>query len=612
VETEEKLKKSEINFRTTLDNMMEGVQVIDFNWRYIYVNEALTRYSRYNTKELLGNTIMELYPGVENTDLYKSLSACLNERKPQRLETEFVFPDGSKSDFELSMRPVPEGIFILSIDITEKKKAEQELKRTNERFELVVAATNDVIWDWNMIADTFWRNKNYYSHFGYDEQSIASDTSAWHNGIHPDDKERVLAGINQCITNKHHFWSDEYRYLKADQTVASVLDCGYILYSNDDQAYRMVGAMLDITARKKAEQDLKKSFEEKEALSERLSIILNTLPATIALLDSKGFIIEVNDAWRNFADANGLTGSAYCIGHNYIEISKNATGNDKKDGKKVAKGITAVLNKEAKEFVFEYPCHSLHEERWFRMVVTPLHHKTYGGVVVMHTDISELRRLEQERLKSKTEEQRKITKAMLQGQEKERNAIGAELHDNVNQILVATKLFLSVGKTDPQKSKEVIGAAISNIQNAIDENRKIAHELVGPDMEAAYFSEELLNLTTKMLGISGIEVSIAADNFREELLDNQRKLAAYRILQEQCTNIVKYAAATKVNVGLDTSDQFFTMRIADDGKGMESGKISNGIGLKNIKGRLSVFNGTATITTSPGNGFVLETQIPLE
>ena len=78
----------------------------------------------------------------------------------------------------------------------------------------------------------------------------------------------------------------------------------------------------DITARKEAEKELNKNFVEKHALAKRMSIILNTLPANIALLDAGGTIVDVNDAWRNFADENGFIGSNYGVGDNYLAVSK--------------------------------------------------------------------------------------------------------------------------------------------------------------------------------------------------------------------------------------------------------------------------------------------------
>jgi len=130
--------------------------------------------------------------------------------------------------------------------------------------------------------------------------------------------------------------------------------------------------------------------------------------------------------------------------------------------------------------VYEYPCHSPQKERWFRMVVSPLLEKEYAGAVVMHVDISELRLLEQARLKSSMEEQKKITLAILQGQEKERNFIGKELHDNINQILAGTKLFLTSAGHKNATVKELIQYPVELLNSAIEEIRALCRNLVSP------------------------------------------------------------------------------------------------------------------------------------
>lgn len=120
------------------DNMIEGVQVIDYGWRYYYVNKSITVQGLSTKVDLLGNTMMEKYPGIEDTEVFKSLQQCMIERIPVEVMSEFDFPDGSKGWFELSVQPVPEGIIILSSDITKLKRTEAELKRKlNERNELL-------------------------------------------------------------------------------------------------------------------------------------------------------------------------------------------------------------------------------------------------------------------------------------------------------------------------------------------------------------------------------------------------------------------------------------------------------------------------------------------
>jgi PAS domain S-box-containing protein len=132
---EETLRESEARFHRTLDSMLEGCQIIDFGWRYLYINDSVARHGQRARAELLGRTMMEVYPGIEETSMFDVLRQCMTERTPQRLENLFYYPDGSSAWFDLSVQPVPEGVFILSIDITDRKRAEQQLSETLFKLE---------------------------------------------------------------------------------------------------------------------------------------------------------------------------------------------------------------------------------------------------------------------------------------------------------------------------------------------------------------------------------------------------------------------------------------------------------------------------------------------
>ncbi|PZR25923.1 MAG: hypothetical protein DI535_16590 [Citrobacter freundii] len=368
----------------------------------------------------------------------------------------------------------------------------------------------------------------------------------------------------------------------------------------------------DITVSKRAELLLKKSAEENRTLAARLSAILNTLPANIALLDEQGTIIDVNESWKRFAEQNSFRGAEYGIGANYLSVSEKAGINDlSSEGDLIAAGISEVLARIRDEFVTEYNCNSLTETRWYRMIVTPLSGQLYRGAVVMHIDISEIKRLEQERLESNLKEQQRIGRAMLKAQEKERTAIGIELHDNVNQILVGTNLLLSHAKNHTDRIRDVLTRAIGNLQQAIHENRKIAHEFVAPDLDTRSMTEQLQLLFEQMLRAVGVAVLVDTTALNEKLLDSDRKFNIYRIAQEQCTNILKHAEATIVNIALTTEEGLFRMCIGDNGKGMEPANKAGGIGLRNIRHRAGLFNGTADIMTAPGEGFELKIELPL-
>ena len=136
--TYETIQDAEKRYRTTLDHMLEGCQIIGFDWKYLYLNEVAIKHSRSTKEELIGKTMIDVYPGIENTEMFQYMNRCMKERTPNQMENKFVYPDGEKKWFTLSIEPVPEGIFILSEDITERKKLQEELNKHHEQLEELV------------------------------------------------------------------------------------------------------------------------------------------------------------------------------------------------------------------------------------------------------------------------------------------------------------------------------------------------------------------------------------------------------------------------------------------------------------------------------------------
>ena len=136
---EKALKEVENRLQISLDSMIEGCQIIDYDWRYVYVNEAVAKQGRKTKEELLGYTMMQVYPGIDRTEMFSHLRNCMTNRVPHQMDNEFTFPDGSKGWFELHIDPVPEGVLILSMDITKNKEIEAELNKYRYRLEEVVA-----------------------------------------------------------------------------------------------------------------------------------------------------------------------------------------------------------------------------------------------------------------------------------------------------------------------------------------------------------------------------------------------------------------------------------------------------------------------------------------
>jgi PAS domain S-box-containing protein len=118
--------------RGTLDAMREGLQILGRDWRYLYVNEAVARHGRRSREELLGRTMLECYPGIEKTPLFATLERCMRERAADVLENEFQYPDGARAWFELRIQPCPEGLLVLSMDVTERKRLLEALTQAEK------------------------------------------------------------------------------------------------------------------------------------------------------------------------------------------------------------------------------------------------------------------------------------------------------------------------------------------------------------------------------------------------------------------------------------------------------------------------------------------------
>lgn len=135
------------------DHMIEGVQIIDREFRYAYVNEAVAKQGKQAREELLGKTMMEKYPGIEHSEVFRLIKTCMADRGYRELINEFDFPDGSKGYFMLRMEAVEEGVLILSFDITDQKNAERIIKNANEQLEEMVRIRTSELMEHRIIIE---------------------------------------------------------------------------------------------------------------------------------------------------------------------------------------------------------------------------------------------------------------------------------------------------------------------------------------------------------------------------------------------------------------------------------------------------------------------------
>ena len=230
-----------------------------------------------DTKEDFLRALTEFEPDIVLSDYnlpqFSGLEA-LRLLKEQNPLLPFILVTGSMTE-EKAVECMKEGVddYILKtslkrlpsavLNALEKKEAEREkakalaaLRESEERFQLVARATNDAIWDWDIVANTVWWSDSVWTLFGYEKGGGRVEPTWWQERLHPEDRDRISSTIPAFIEGGAKFWSEEYRYRREDGSYALVIDRAFILRDDEGKALRMIGSMMDITARRQAEDRL--------------------------------------------------------------------------------------------------------------------------------------------------------------------------------------------------------------------------------------------------------------------------------------------------------------------------------------------------------------------
>ncbi|MGZ5253963.1 MAG: PAS domain-containing sensor histidine kinase, partial [Flavitalea sp.] len=227
------------------------------------------------------------------------------------------------------------------------------------------------------------------------------------------------------------------------------------------------------------------------------------------------------------------------------------------------------------------------------------------------TDLTEMKKLQTQLERERIKQQRTITEVTIRAQEKERIEIGRELHDNINQILTTTKLYIDVAMHEEDLLHEMLQRSMNNISSAIDEIRFLSRSLVPPSLGDIGIEEAIIEMISNLRMSKGILFEFSQDGLNSIDLPADLKLMVFRIVQEQVNNILKHSRATRAEIKLSVTEKLLNITMEDNGIGFDTTKRASGIGLNNIVGRAELHNGTVDVVSSPGNGCMLKVSIPV-
>lgn len=256
------IEESEQRFRSLVQDGSDMIAILNDQGDYKYVSLTSEIILGIPATFFIGKNAFDFIHPDDKAFVFSEFSKIENDKrlvlKPFRFmsaSNEWRWIETIITD--LRKDPSIMGIVANSRDITVKIEAEKALLISNERYRYVTKATSDAIWDWDVADNSLYWGEGFTTLFGFKEPPGFVDISSWISRLHPEDVERVETGIYGVIESKGTNWRAEYRYLREDGTYAYVVDRGFVIRDSDGNAIRMVGAMHDITQRKKEEQQLR-------------------------------------------------------------------------------------------------------------------------------------------------------------------------------------------------------------------------------------------------------------------------------------------------------------------------------------------------------------------
>ncbi|MCU0516801.1 MAG: PAS domain S-box protein [Oscillatoria sp. Prado101] len=270
---EENLRKSQQMLQLVLDNIPQYIFWKDRDSVFLGCNVGFARVAGLSSpEEIVGKTDYELPWTKEQTEFFRSCDARImgTDTPEYNIIEPALLADGQPAWFETNKIPLHDsegnvvGILGTIEDITERMRYQEELRKSQERFELAVRGSRDGLWDWELETGEVYFSPRWNNMLGFEDGEVPNNFEEWKNRIHPDDINGVLASVQVCLSGLTPYLEVEYRLRHKDGSYRWIFGRSAVLFDGTGKPYRMAGSHTDITERVRAEEALKKTLEELE------------------------------------------------------------------------------------------------------------------------------------------------------------------------------------------------------------------------------------------------------------------------------------------------------------------------------------------------------------
>jgi PAS domain S-box-containing protein len=559
------------------------------------------------------------------TDISKSILAQKNidTQKEKIVADNIIRAKTKQKNIDIRNKKITAGNIVLAktkqkdVDIKKDKIVADNIKQALAKSNAMQAAFSewikrigrelyDVMWDWNIATGEIYVGNSIEEVFGYKIKNNTVTFGDFSQCLLPADKGRVKKKLLKILSSRKKSWNDTFKFICRDGTVALTMSRANIVRDEKGKAIRLIGAIQDVSRlhelEEKLEEQIVKKMEHREIFQ---------LAAKLSYDGIWDWNMLTNDFFlgEGFEDLFG-----YAIkktSGNMADWSKHLHPDDKEA---VEKGLQDAILSSATNWEHAY--------RFIRAdgsvanvfgrasIIRDANGKAYRMIGAVH-DLSRQKELEEKLDHEIKIKKRQISEAREEAAETERSGIGKELHDNVNQLLGISRLYLEMFTQGGENSKMYLNRSSEYIVSAIEEIRKLSQGLTADIIKSLGLCESIDNIARDTMEVSPFRISCELKSFKENSVNNKFKLNVFRIVQEQLNNISKHANATKVMISLIQDKKIIKLTISDNGVGFNTHKKHKGIGIDNIKSRTTTYNGTATFDSRPGHGCILTVTFPV-
>ena len=490
-------------------------------------------------------------------------------------------------------------------DITQRREAADRLRESEARYRSLFDTSPNAILAVSG-SQVLMANPAALALFGADETTALERRSVL-DCFAPAQRSMLASHLQRTMTLGIASPSLELEALRLDGTIR-IVESALTHFSIGGE--RVVHFVLrDVTESRRSERAL----SESRAL---IATVFDSLDEHIAVLDSGGSIVAVNEAWRRFAlDIGAPEVASGSPGMNYLAILEQAqqSGLAFSATADTRAGIVGVLSRARARFDDVYTFRSPEGDRRFAVRAIP-HHGANGGAVVLHEDITEFSAMQRERAES-AKRVTELSRRLVAVQEDGRRQLAGELHDRTSPNLAAIGINLELivaaleaGVTTGVASRvEDTRALLDDTSTSI---REISSELRPPVLDHAGIAGALDCYADQFSRRTGIAVLVDGTDIAQRLLPETESLL-FRIVQEALTNVSKHADATSVAVSLALDQGPIELTVTDDGVGFDptSTRDGRGLGLVNMREMAEFAGGRLSVRSSPGAGTTIHVEI---